>query len=94
MAETKQWTPNEVQKSFMGALNKDNYLSLKQVSAKLGKEIKTGSINTLKVKGLVETKEDVVKYTAHVVETRKYADGTEIVIEKTVEKTETGYKLV
>lgn len=93
MAENK-WTANETQKQFMGALNKDNYLSLKQVNAKLGKEIKTGSIVALKGKGLVETKENAVEYTAHIVETRKYADGTTIVIEKDVEKSETGYKLV
>ena len=94
MAETKQWIPNEVQKQFMGALNKDNYLSLKQVSAKLKKEIKTGSINTLKVKGLVETKENAIEYKAEIVETRTYADGTVIVIKKEKQDSETGYKLV
>lgn len=93
MAENK-WTANETQKQFMGALNKDNYLSLKQVNAKLDKEIKTGSINTLKVKGLVETKENAVEYKAEIVETRTYADGTVIVIKKTKEDSETGYKLV
>lgn len=93
MAENK-WTANETQRQFMGALNKDNYLSLKQVNAKLGKEIKTGSINALKGKGLVETKENVVEYKAEIVETRTYADGTVIVIKKTKEDSETGYKLV
>lgn len=93
MAENK-WSANETQKQFMGALNKDSYLSLKQVNAKLDKEIKTGSINTLKVKGLVETKENAIKYTAKIVETRVYADGTEIVITKEKTDYETGYKLV
>lgn len=92
MAENK-WSANETQKSFMGALSKDNYLSLKQINAKLDKEIKTGSINTLKVKGLITTKENVVDYKAEIVETRTYADGTVIVIKKTKEDSETGYKL-
>lgn len=92
----KAWQPNDTQKAFMGVLSKDNYISLKQAEKKLGKKIATGSINALGVngKGLVESKADQVKYVATIVETRKYADGTEIVIEKTVEKTETGYKLV
>lgn len=93
MAENK-WSANETQKSFMGALSKDNYLSLKQINAKLDKEIKTGSINTLKVKGLIATKENAVDYKAEIVETRTYADGTVIVIKKTKEDSETGYKLV
>lgn len=93
MAENK-WSANETQKSFMGALSKDNYLSLKQINAKLDKEIKTGSINTLKVKGLITTKENAVDYKAEIVETRTYADGTVIVIKKTKEDSEMGYKLV
>ena len=93
MAENK-WTANETQRQFMGALGKDNYLSLKQVNAKLGKEIKTGSIVALKGKGLIETKENAVEYKAEIVETRTYADGTVIVIKKTKEDSETGYKLV
>lgn len=92
MAENK-WSANETQKQFMGALSKDNYLSLKQINAKLDKEIKTGSINTLKVKGLITTKENAVDYKAEIVETRTYADGTVIVIKKTKEDSETGYKL-
>ena len=92
MAENK-WSANETQKSFMGALSKDNYLSLKQINAKLDKEIKTGSINTLKVKGLITTKENAVDYKAEIVETRTYADGTVIVIKKTKKDSEMGYKL-
>ena len=90
----KEWQPNDTQKAFMGVLSKDNYLSLKQVNAKLEKEIKTGSINALKGKGLVDTKENAVEYKAEIVETRTYADGTVIVIKKTKEDSETGYKLV
>ena len=92
MAENK-WSANETQKQFMGALSKDNYLSLKQINAKLDKEIKAGSINTLKVKGLITTKENAVDYKAEIVETRTYADGTVIVIKKTKEDSEMGYKL-
>lgn len=92
MAENK-WSANETQKQFMGALSKDNYLSLKQINAKLDKEIKTGSINTLKVKELITTKENAVDYKAEIVETRTYADGTVIVIKKTKEDSEMGYKL-
>lgn len=92
MAENK-WSANETQKQFMGALSKDNYLSLKQINAKLDKEIKTGSINTLKVKGLITTKENAVDYKAEIVETKTYADGTVIVIKKTKEDSEMGYKL-
>ena len=91
---TTQWSANSTQKEFMGALSKDNYLSLKQVNAKLGKEIKTGSINILKTKGLVATQENAIEYTAKIVETRVYADGTEIVITKEKTDYETGYKLV
>lgn len=89
----KEWTPNQKQKDFMGALNPDGYVSLKQASHSVGYDIATGSINILSGKGLVKTKEKAVKYTSHTVETRTYADGTVIVIEKDCEKAETGYKL-
>ena len=68
--------------------------SIKGSCGKTGKEIKTGSINTLKVKGLVETKENAIEYKAEIVETRTYADGTVIVIKKEKQDSETGYKLV
>lgn len=92
----KVWTPNDTQKAFMSVLSKEDYISLKQAEKKLGKKIATGSINALGVngKGLVESKADQVKYTAKIIETRVYADGTEIVIEKEKESYETGYKLV
>ena len=99
MAKTTQWSANSTQKTFMGALSKDKYLSLKQVNAKLGllgtdKEIKTGSINILKTKGLVATQENAIEYSATIVETRVYADGTSVVINKEKNDYETGYKLV
>ena len=53
MANTK-WTMNETQKSFLNAL-KDGAKTLEQINATRETEIKTGSINTLKTKGYVET---------------------------------------
>lgn len=88
------WTPNETQKAFLGALADGKIKSLRQINAELGREIKTGSINTLIAKGMVQSIADGVQYTATVVETRTYADGTQVVIEKTAEKTETGYQVV
>jgi len=49
----KTWTPNELQKLFMNALADGKELTLAEVSEVVGKEIKTGSINTLISKGLV-----------------------------------------
>ena len=92
MAQTN-WTPNETQKLFLGALADGKVKSLRQINAELGKDIKTGSVNTLITKGLVKTIADGVEYSVKVVETRTYADGTEIVIEKAKVATETGYQL-
>lgn len=92
MAQTT-WTPNEKQKSFMGALADGKVKSLRQISRELGMTIATGSINALITKGLVESVADGVEYTAVVVETRTYADGTQITTEKTKTDTETGYRL-
>ena len=83
----------EKAKAFMDALSKDTLKSLKEVNHELGTDIRTGSINTLIVKGLVVSVADGVEYTAKVVETRTYPNGAVIVIEKEVTKTETGYKL-
>lgn len=87
------WTPNETQKTFLGALADGKVKSLRQINAELGKEIKTGSVNTLITKGLVKSIADGVEYSVKVVETRVYADGTEIVINKEKTASETGYQL-
>lgn len=92
MAQTK-WQPNETQKLFLGALADGTVKSLRQINMALGKEIKTGSVNTLITKGMVISIPDGVEYTAKIIETRVYADGTEITTEKTKTATETGYQL-
>lgn len=92
MAQTN-WTPNETQKLFLGALADGQMKSLRQINAELGKEIKTGSVNTLITKGYVESVADGVEYSVKVVETRTYANGLEIVIEKEKTATETGYQI-
>ena len=95
MATTNtKWTANETQKTFLKALADGKVKSLRQINAELGKEIKTGSVNTLISKGYVKSIADGVEYTATIVETRTYADGTQVVIEKTAPKTETGYQVV
>ena len=95
MATTNtKWTANETQKTFLKALADGKVKSLRQINAELGKEIKTGSVNTLISKGYVKSIADGVEYVAKIVETRTYADGVEIVIEKSTTKTETGYQLV
>lgn len=93
MAQTV-WEPNEVQKAFLGALADGKVRSLKQVNAMLGREIKPGSINTLINKGKVKSLMDAVEYATTIKETRTYADGTVVEIEKTKTATETGYQLV
>lgn len=65
----KTWTPNETQKLFMGALADGSEKTLAEISTQVGKEIKTGSINTLVSKGLVISKpkarEIVCAYCGH-----------------------------
>lgn len=92
MAKTN-WSMNDTQKTFLGALADGQVKSLKQINAELGTNIKTGSINTLITKGIVKSIADGVEFSVKVVETRTYADGTEIVIEKTKVDTETGYQM-
>ena len=60
MAEKKQWEMNETQKSFVEILraNRENYpdgMTLREIKKVSGIAFKTGSINTLKTKGLVNT---------------------------------------
>ena len=92
MAQTT-WQPNETQKIFLGALADGKVKSLKQINTELGKEIKTGSVNTLITKGLVKSIPDGVEYSVKVVETRTYSDGTQIIVEKEKTATETGYQV-
>ena len=73
---------NETQKAFMSVLQDGQIKSLKQVSAALGMEIKSGSIVALIGKSIVKSLPDAVEYSVKVVEVRTYADGTEITIEK------------
>lgn len=93
MTTKTKWTMNETQKAFVGALGDGSVKSLRQINAELGKDIKTGSVNTLITKGIVVSVADGVEYNAEIVETRVYANGLKVVINKQVAKTETGYKL-
>ena len=86
MASTTKWTPNEKQKLFLGALADGKALTLAEVSKKVGVEIKSGSINTLIAKGMVQTED--VTYECHII--RK--DTNEIV--GSTKKTIKAYKLV
>ena len=85
MASTTKWTPNEKQKLFLGALADGKALTLAEVSKKVGVEIKSGSINTLIAKGMVQTED--VTYECHII--RK--DNNEIV--GSTKKTVKAYKL-
>ena len=53
---TNKWEMNDTQKEFVKILseNKDG-ITLFDIKAKYGKEFNTGSINTLKSKGIVNT---------------------------------------
>lgn len=53
------WKPNEKQQLFLNALADGNAYTLAEISEKVGTEIKSGSINTLISKKMVQT-EDVV----------------------------------
>lgn len=60
MATNTKWTPNEKQQLFLKALKEaDGALTLAEVSEIVGQEIKSGSINTLIAKGMVETEDTV-----------------------------------
>lgn len=86
MATTTKWTPNEKQKLFLGALADGKALTLAEISKKVGVEIKSGSINTLINKGMVQTED--ISYDCNIV--RK--DNGEIV--GTTKKKVKAYKLV
>ena len=53
------WKPNEKQQLFLNVLADGNAYTLAEISEKVGTEIKSGSINTLISKKMVQT-EDVV----------------------------------
>ena len=55
----QNWKPNEKQKLFLDVLADGNAYTLAEISEKVGSEIKSGSINTLISKKMVQT-EDVV----------------------------------
>ena len=60
MTDRKQWEMNETQKSFVKILrdNTENYpdgMTLREIKKVSGIAFKTGSINTLKSKGIVNT---------------------------------------
>ena len=86
MATTTNWQPNEKQKLFLGALADGKILTLAEVSKLVGMEIKSGSINTLIAKGMVQTED--VTYECNIV--RK--DNGEVV--GSTKKTVKAYKLV
>ena len=87
MAQT-EWKPNEKQQLFLKVLGEADGkgLTLAEVSAIAGVEIKSGSINTLIGKGMVATED--VSYDCNIV--RK--DNGEIV--GSTKKTVKAYKLV
>ena len=87
MAQT-EWKPNEKQQLFLKVLGEADGkgLTLAEVSAIAGVEIKSGSINTLIGKGMVATED--VSYECNIV--RK--DNGEIV--GSTKKTVKAYKLV
>lgn len=87
MAQT-EWKPNEKQQLFLKVLGEADGkgLTLAEVSAIAGVEIKSGSINTLISKGMVATED--VSYECNIV--RK--DNGEIV--GSAKKTVKAYKLV
>ena len=87
MATTTKWSANDTQKLFMETLKgADGALTLAEVSEIVGKEIKSGSINTLIGRGLVQTED--VTYECNIV--RK--DNGKVV--GSTKKTVKAYKLV
>ena len=80
MADRKQWEMNETQKSFVKILGENpDGLTLREIKKAYGIEFKTGSINTLKSKGLVnadgkrEFVADIV-YDGEVIGHKSYSD--------------------
>lgn len=56
MANPKQWEMNDTQRKFVEILKENpDGLTLREIKKAYGVEFKTGSINTLSAKGLVNT---------------------------------------
>lgn len=86
MATNTKWTANDKQKLFLKALADGTPKTLAEVSELVGQEIKSGTINTLIAKGLVQTED--VSYECNIV--RK--DNGKVV--GSTKKTVKAYKLV
>lgn len=98
---TKVWTPNEKQKAFLDILaNADAPMTLAEISAKAGMDIKTGSINGLleSGKGLAKcnknAREIVCACCGHKTKVSTYeligkADAPKVEAVETTEKVET-----
>ncbi len=84
MAKEKQWEMNETQKSFVAILRENlkvypDGMTLREIKKVSGVAFKTGSINTLKSKGIVNTdgkREFVAEivYDGEVIGHKSYAD--------------------
>lgn len=56
MANPKQWEMNDTQKKFVEILGENpDGMTLREIKKAYGVEFKTGSINTLSAKGIVNT---------------------------------------
>lgn len=67
MAKTT-WTMNDTQKRFMEILGENpDGITLREIKSRYGVEFKTGSINTLKTKGLMTIAETTRDFTADIV---------------------------
>ena len=80
MADRKQWEMNDTQKKFVEILKENpDGMTLREIKKAYGVEFKTGSINTLKTKGIVNTdgkrefSADIV-YDGEVIGHKSYAD--------------------
>lgn len=92
MNNVKAWEMNETQKEFVAVLKELGHpATLMEINAVLGKNFKTGSINTLVTKGVVATEDVELTYT----ETKTFKFG-EIEVTSSAEKTVTrkAYALV
>lgn len=87
--EVKAWTPNEKQAKFLKTLEAaDRDLTLAEISEQIGIDLKSGSVNGLIAKGLVEHGPDrtmvVMKPVKTTVKTWRLA-GREYAVEETAD---------